>query len=96
MYDERTNLGAQVAANVREFFKEKVFQTVIPRNVRLAEAPSHGLPVTTYDAKSKGAEAYVALAREFLARDPMPNTAHGDTETTEILKEISCVSAPLR
>jgi chromosome partitioning protein len=69
MYDERTNLGAQVAANVREFFKEKVFQTVIPRNVRLAEAPSHGLPVTTYDARSKGAEAYVALAREFLARD---------------------------
>jgi chromosome partitioning protein len=69
MYDERTNLGAQVAANVRDFFKEKVFQTVIPRNVRLAEAPSHGLPVTVYDPKSKGAEAYVALAREFLARN---------------------------
>jgi chromosome partitioning protein len=69
MYDERTNLGAQVASNVREFFKEKVFRTVIPRNVRLAEAPSHGVPVTVYDAKSKGAEAYVALAREFLARD---------------------------
>jgi chromosome partitioning protein len=69
MYDERTNLGAQVAANVRDFFKEKVFRTVIPRNVRLAEAPSHGLPVTAYDAKSKGAEAYVALAREFLDRD---------------------------
>ena len=69
MYDERTNLGAQVATNVREFFKEKVFQTVIPRNVRLAEAPSHGLPVTSYDAKSRGAEAYMALAREFLGRD---------------------------
>ena len=69
MYDERTNLGAQVASNVREFFKEKVFTTVIPRNVRLAEAPSHGLPVTIYDAKSRGAEAYVALAREFIARD---------------------------
>src|SRR5262245_57975068 len=68
MYDERTNLGAQVAANGREFFKDKVYQTVIPRNVRLAEAPSHGLPVTVYDAKSKGAEAYVALAREFLRR----------------------------
>ncbi len=68
MYDERTNLGAQVAANVREFFKEKVFTTVIPRNVRLAEAPSHGLPVTVYDAKSRGAESYLALAREFLAR----------------------------
>ena len=69
MYDERTNLGAQVASNVREFFKDKVFHTVIPRNVRLAEAPSHGLPVTTYDPKSKGAEAYMALAREFLSRN---------------------------
>ena len=69
MCDERTNLGAQVATNVREFFKDKVFQTVIPRNVRLAEAPSHGMPVITYDPKSKGAEAYLALAREFLARD---------------------------
>ena len=68
MYDERTNLGGQVAANVREFFKEKVFETVIPRNVRLAEAPSHGLPVVAYDPKSKGAEAYAALAREFLDR----------------------------
>ena len=54
---------------MREFFKDKVFQTVIPRNVRLAEAPSHGQPVTTYDPKSRGAEAYLALAREFLARD---------------------------
>jgi chromosome partitioning protein len=69
MYDERTNLGAQVAREVRDFFKEKVFQTVIPRNVRLAEAPSHGIPVTVYDAKSRGAEAYTALALEFLARD---------------------------
>jgi len=81
MYDERTNLGAQVAANVRDFFKEKVFQTVIPRNVRLAEAPSHGLPVTAYDPKSKGAEAYVALARELLARDSTP---HHHDETTQI------------
>ncbi len=72
MYDERTNLGNQVAGEVREFFKEKVFQTVIPRNVRLAEAPSHGMPVTTYDAKSRGAEAYVSLAREFLQRENAP------------------------
>jgi chromosome partitioning protein len=71
MYDERTNLGAQVAASVRDFFKEKVFQTVIPRNVRLAEAPSHGLPVIAYDPKSKGAEAYMSLAREFLSKAPM-------------------------
>jgi chromosome partitioning protein len=68
MYDERTNLGQQVAAEVREFFKSKVFQTVIPRNVKLAEAPSHGMPVTVYDPKSRGADAYNALAREFLER----------------------------
>jgi chromosome partitioning protein len=69
MYDERTNLGQQVAREVREFFKDKVFQTVIPRNVKLAEAPSHGMPVAAYDPKSRGAEAYAALAREFVARD---------------------------
>jgi chromosome partitioning protein len=70
MYDERTNLGQQVASDVRAFFQEKVFRTVIPRNVRLAEAPSHGLPVTVYDPRSRGAEAYVALAREILERTP--------------------------
>jgi len=68
MFDERTNLGQQVARDVRGFFKEKVFRTVIPRNVRLGEAPSHGMPVILYDVKSKGAEAYVALAREVLER----------------------------
>jgi chromosome partitioning protein len=83
MYDERTNLGAQVAANVREFFKEKVFTTVIPRNVRLAEAPSHGLPVTVYDPKSRGAEAYVALAREFIERDEESRQGTESTEGTE-------------
>jgi len=83
MYDERTNLGAQVAANVRDFFKDKVFQTVIPRNVRLAEAPSHGLPVTAYDPKSKGAEAYIALAREFLAKDSMSHREEPTTPRTE-------------
>jgi chromosome partitioning protein len=68
MYDERTNLGQQVARDVRAFFQEKVFQTVIPRNVRLGEAPSHGIPGVLYDAKSRGAESYLALAREILAR----------------------------
>ena len=72
MFDERTNLGKQVATDVREFFKEKVFQTVIPRNVRLSEAPSHGMPVMLYDVKSKGAEAYIALARELLQRSAAP------------------------
>jgi chromosome partitioning protein len=68
MYDDRTNLGQLVARDVREFFKDKVFNTIIPRNVRLGEAPSHGLPVVIYDAKSRGAAAYAALARELLAR----------------------------
>lgn len=69
MYDDRTNLGQQVSANIREFFGETVYKTVIPRNVRLGEAPSHGLPVILYDARSRGADAYVALAHEFLARE---------------------------
>jgi len=68
MFDERTNLGQQVANDVRGFFKQKVFRTVIPRNVRLGEAPSHGMPVLLYDPKSRGAEAYVKLAREVLER----------------------------
>src|SRR5262245_34427556 len=72
MYDDRTNLGQQVANDIRAFFKEKVFQTVIPRNVRLGEAPSHGMPVILYDVKSRGAEAYLALAREMLQRAAAP------------------------
>jgi len=70
MYDERTNLGQQVARDIREFFQDRVYQSVIPRNVRLGEAPSHGVPAILYDVKSRGATAYVALAREFLARAP--------------------------
>jgi chromosome partitioning protein len=69
MFDERTNLGQQVATDVRQFFKEKVYRTVIPRNVRLGEAPSHGMPVYLYDMKSRGAEAYLALAREVMERE---------------------------
>ncbi|MGH9255644.1 MAG: ParA family protein [Vicinamibacterales bacterium] len=68
MYDDRTNLGQLVARDVREFFKEKVFNTIIPRNIRLGEAPSHGMPAVLYDAKSRGAAAYGALAKEMLAR----------------------------
>jgi len=68
MFDERTNLGQQVANDVRQFFKDKVFQTVIPRNVKLGEAPSHGMPAILYDVKSRGAEAYLALAKEVLRR----------------------------
>lgn len=69
MYDDRTNLGQQVGGNIREYFGDKVFTTVIPRNVRLGEAPSHGKPVILYDPRARGAEAYVALAREFLSRE---------------------------
>ena len=68
MYDERTNLARQVTDDIRNHFGDRVYQTVIPRNVRLGEAPSFGKPVLSYDIKSKGAEAYLALAREFLAR----------------------------
>jgi chromosome partitioning protein len=69
MYDDRTNLGQLVARELRDFFKEKVFNTIIPRNVRLAEAPSHGMPAVIYDSKSRGAAAYAALAEEMLARE---------------------------
>jgi chromosome partitioning protein len=69
MYDERTNLGQQVAKDIRAFFQDRVYTTVIPRNIRLGEAPSHGVPAILYDAKSRGAEAYLALAREVLVRD---------------------------
>ena len=68
MYDDRTNLGQLVARDVRQFFQDKVFNTIIPRNVRLGEAPSHGLPGVLYDTKSRGAAAYIALAQEMLAR----------------------------
>jgi chromosome partitioning protein len=69
MFDERTNLARQVTDDIRQHFGDSVFNTVIPRNVRLGEAPSFGKPVLAYDVKSKGAEAYLALAREFLKRD---------------------------
>lgn len=67
MYDDRTSLSKQVAADLRSFFGAQVFETVIPRNVRLAEAPSHGVPVLFYDLHSKGAESYIELAKEVIA-----------------------------
>ena len=69
MFDDRTNLTRQVAADLREFFGNDVLQTVIPRSVRLAEAPSHGKPILTYDIRSRGAESYIQLAKEILERD---------------------------
>ena len=85
MYDDRTTLSKQVAADLRSFFGGQVFETIIPRNVRLAEAPSHGMPVLFYDIHSKGAESYIQLAREVIANEQKrsgqgterPNTGPG-------------------
>ena len=69
MFDSRTNLAVQVAEEVKRFFPGKVYSTVIPRNVRLSEAPSHGKPICAYDRASRGCEAYAALAEEFLRKN---------------------------
>lgn len=69
MYDARTNLSLQVVENVKENLNQNIYKTIIPRNVRLAEAPSHGLPITKYDAKSAGAESYMMLAEEVINRE---------------------------
>ena len=69
MFDSRTNLAVQVAEEVKRFFPGKVYSTVIPRNVRLSEAPSHGKPISAYDRTSRGYEAYAALAEEFLRKN---------------------------
>ena len=69
MFDERTNLSRQVVADIRSFFKERVYRTIVPRNVRLGEAPSFGKPITSYDIRSKGAEAYLGLAQEIIAHE---------------------------
>jgi chromosome partitioning protein len=66
MYDDRTNLTRQVAADLKDFFQDQVFRTVIPRSIRLAEAPSHGQPILAYDIRSRGAESYIQLAKEIL------------------------------
>ena len=66
MYDARTNLSMQVVENVKQNLKQKIYNTMIPRNIRLAEAPSHGMPINLYDAKSAGAEAYMLLAEEVI------------------------------
>jgi len=68
MYDSRTRLSYEVVDEVKKYFKDKVYNTMIPRNIRLAEAPSFGLPIMLYDEKCKGAEAYSDLAKEFLSR----------------------------
>jgi chromosome partitioning protein len=77
MYDGRTNLSMQVAEQVKRHFPGKVFATVIPRNVRLSEAPSHGKPVNVYEPSSRGSVAYKRLAEEFLAKNPLPGKEGG-------------------
>ncbi len=69
MFDPRNNLANQVSAQLLEHFGDKVYRTIIPRNVRLAEAPSHGMPIINYDKNSRGASAYLALAGEMLNRE---------------------------
>lgn len=69
MFDARTNLGIQVIEEVKKYFKEKVYQTVIPRNIRLSEAPSHGESIISYDPKSRGAEVYIELAKEVIGHE---------------------------
>ena len=66
MYDARTNLSNQVVKEVKKYFGDKVYKTVIPRNVRLSEAPSYGMPITEYDPRSKGAKTYEKFTKEFL------------------------------
>ena len=74
MWDERTNLAQQVAGNLREFFGEKLCRTTIPRNIRLAEAPSYGKPALLYDVRSRGAESYIRLAKELMGRGSAKNS----------------------
>jgi len=77
MYDDRTNLTRQVAADLREFFGDQVFRTVIPRSIRLAEAPSFGKPILGYDPRSRGAESYIKLAKEILDHEQNRPLAQG-------------------
>jgi len=77
MFDDRTNLTRQVANDLKEFFADKVFSTVIPRSVRLAEAPSFGKPIIAYDPRSKGAESYIQLAKEILDHEQNRKSAQG-------------------
>ena len=75
MYDIRTNLSNQVVKEVKKYFDEKVYKTVIPRNVRLSEAPSYGMPITVYDPRSKGAKSYIKFAKEFIKNNEEEKTA---------------------
>ena len=83
MFDARNNLANDVSAQLQQHFGDKVYRTIIPRNVRLAEAPSHGLPVLSYDSSSRGAAAYLALAGEYLRRHQVPGHTPPESHTAE-------------
>jgi chromosome partitioning protein len=85
MYDERTNLAQQVAGELKKFFGDRLLQTAIPRNVRLAEAPSHGKPVLIYDVHSRGAESYIRLAKEIISRLPKQQAP---TRAEQVIAEV--------
>ncbi|HET9408894.1 MAG TPA: ParA family protein [Candidatus Sulfotelmatobacter sp.] len=88
MFDERTNLAQQVRSELRNYFGEKLCVTTVPRNIRLAEAPSHGKPALMYDPRSRGAEAYIKLAKEIIERAPgFGQNISGETFTTEGTEE---------
>ncbi|MBI2645847.1 MAG: ParA family protein, partial [Deltaproteobacteria bacterium] len=96
MFDSRNNLCHQVAGEIREHFKDQVFKSVIPRNVKLSECPSHGKPILLYDVNSKGAMSYLSLAKEIITRNevakteglvPGPTLNQGSTTQPEVTKE---------
>src|SRR3954471_11465504 len=87
MYDDRTNLAQQVTAELKKFFGDKLLRTTIPRNVRLAEAPSYGKPALVYDARSRGAESYIKLAKEIMSLASERGRARAGKKTTEELME---------
>src|SRR5438067_8019978 len=91
MYDDRTNLAQQVTAELKKFFGDKLFKTSIPRNIRLAEAPSYGKPALLYDARSRGAESYIKLAKEIMSRVVVG--ARAGKKTTEELMEAAVGAA---
>jgi len=88
MFDDRTNLAQQVTAELKRFFGEKLYATTIPRNVRLAEAPSHGKPAILYDTKSRGAESYILLAKEILAKRMPEFKAFAELEQPAVVEEV--------
>jgi len=89
MYDDRTNLAQQVTDTLREYFKDRLYHTVIPRNIRLAEAPSHGKPVALYDPRSRGTEAYFEMAGEFMARNGIVTPSKKERAAAEPVAKVS-------